>query len=630
MSDLTTVESFNQAFIAAQPDIASEILDFTHTQPRWTADLWDLKRWEATDTVMQQLIFRGSMPEVERGFDRWKRLAASSGCEPCTNDCSYNFTQFSGHGLERRLISLMRREFMTPEYCVNEIRSGYEYEQMFGKILENIESQVAFFKEINIGQNFLTGIAKKILVDGAGIKGNSADPYVYRAAGSATLSKLNTRLTTRIYENLRRRTGDVVPYDVQNGQPIYAISCSDEIMDNLYLSDANARADLRFSSASDALLTRYNFMSSVRGQFINAPILYPRRFNIVDGEWAEVFPYVNGIPAELGTFSDLNPAWESADYEEVLFYGKNPFAVYYRDPISTVGQGTEFGPEPSFMNQWIWVNPQTTTDPFRRVGYYATSIEIALSPQYSGGIYGLMVPRASGSLIVEYYPTAPCPPDASECSNEVPDIITCPCPIVLSAAADPFTAGQYNITFGVPVQAEVDDTIQLGIATGGYLTGTVEAVSDDNLTLAISFSASTVITNCNGFTFVFCDDTLGCRSQVLQVNDCRSGITGQFDAVLANPIKAVTAADIVYGYMGDGSVQHFDVVSVDMLTNTWTLKYSSGYGPTDNPDGTGDPVTLEGDLNCNRNGIVYICVPPSTDATCPECGTGPVVTPCAS
>jgi len=625
---LTTTETFNQAFLAATPDIASEILDLSYKMPMWLADVWELKRWEANDNVMQQLVFRGSMPEVERGFDRWKKLASSAGCEPCTNDCSYDFTQFSGHGFERRLISLMRREFKTDTYCVNEIKSAHEFEQTFAKIIENIQTQVAFFKEINIGQNFLTGIAKKLIVDSAGIKGNSADPYQYRALGTATLSKLNVRMLSKLYENLRRRS-DVLPFDVQNGQPIYAISASDEVMDAIYLTDANARADLRFSSAADATLTRYNFMSSIRGQFINAPLLYPRRFNYVSSQWVEVFPFVNGIPAELGTFSDLNPAWESADYEEVLLYGRSPFSVFYRDQITTIGEGTSFGPEPSFMNQWMWVNPQTDSDPFRRSGFYATSIEMALSPQYSGGVYAIMVPRPPQSMVAEFFPAAVCPPAASECDNEVPAIINCPCPLVLSATADAFNAGRYTIVFGVPIDAAVNDTIQIGIATGGYLTGTVSAISTDHLTLSIQFSTSTVISNCNGFTFVFCDDTLGCSSSVLQVSDCRTGETGNFKVILANPIKAVTAGDIIYGYMGDGTTQHFDVVSVDMQTNEWVLEYSAGYGPTDDPTGAGT-TGLNTDLNCDRNGIVSVCVPPSTDATCPACGTSPVVTACAS
>ena len=81
--------------------------------------------------------------------------------------------------------------------------------------------------------------------------------------------------------------------------------------------------------------------------------------------------------------------------------------------------------------------------------------------------------------------------------------------------------------------------------------------------------------------------------------------------------------------MGDQTVQHFNVVSVDMQCNTWVLAYATGYGPTDDPTGAG-MTDLNADLVCDRNGIVRICVPPATDATCPACDEGPVITTCTT
>lgn len=631
MACQTTFEQYNNAFLAATPDIAQEIKDFSFRMPMWLADNWELKRWEATDNVMQQLIFRGSMPQVERGFNLWKQLASSAGCSPCVSDCSYNWSKFGGHGFQRQMISLMERQFRTDNYCVNSIKTTLEYEQTFEKIIENIQYQVAFFKEYNIGFNFLTGIALKGMVDGSGLRFNTADPYVYRNVGTATLSKLTTGITTKIYESLRRRQ-TVTPFDIVNGRPVYAISASDELLDALYMQDPTARQDLRFSSAADAVLNRYNFMSTIRGQWINAPIMYPRRFlNPVDngGAWIEVFPYVNNIPAEVGTFSDLNPAWESAPYEEVLFYGRSPFSLFYRDQITSIGSGTDFGPEPSFMNQWLWVNIQTDCDPFRREGYFATSIEMALSAQYSDGVYGFIFPRPPTTLISEYWPAPVCPPSDSECDNTVPAITTCPCPLVLSAVPNAFTAGLYTLTFATPIDAVVEDTIQIGIATGGYLTGEVVQITSDGLTLEIQFSATTVITDCNGFTAVFCDNTLGCSSTVLTACDCRAGETGDVKLVLANNIKAVTTGQLIVGFMGDGTqVEFLLTADADLVNNTYLVEYGPGYGPTDDPTGAG-MTALEADLVCDRNGVVRVCVPPETDATCPECG-GAVLTACAS
>lgn len=622
-----TAEDFNQAFLAATPEIAQEILDYSIQFPMWMADVWNLKEWTAGENVMQQLIFRGSVPQIERGFDLWKQMASAAGCTPCTADCSYNWTTFQGHGMERRLIQLMRREFKTPKYCVSSITSSYEYETIFAKIIENINLQVSFFKEFNIGLNFLTSIAKKLIVDSEGIKANPEDPYSYRVPGTAVLGKLNRPLLAKIYEGLRRRV-DAVPFDMMDGRPIYALSASDELIDDLFMNDATSRQDLRFSSAADAVLNKYNFVSSIFGMYINAPILYPRRFNLSGGAWVEQLPFVTGLPAEVGEFSDLNPLWESATHEEVLIHGKDPYAVFYRAPVTSIGQGTEFGPAPTFMNSWQWVNIQTEGDVFRREGFFATEAEIALSAQYSGSVYGLLVPRPSAGSVAQFYPADICPPDPVDCENVVPDV-GCPCPLILGSTYNPIT-GHYLLYFAVPIEGTPSFSIQLGVNTGGFITGTVTALSSDGLTADVTFPAGTDLTGCDRFTSVFCSSTLACTSMVLNSCDCRADQTNQFKLILETPIKADTAADIIYACMGDGTVQHLSVLSVDMLTNTWVVEYAAGYGPTDDPTGAG-ATNLNSDVNCDRNGVISVCVPPATDATCPTCSCngGPVVTQCS-
>lgn len=629
MSDAcqTTNPNYTNAFLAATPEIAAEIKDYTVRTPAWLSDIYDLQEWTSNQNVMQELTFRGSMPEIERGFDKWKQLSAAAGCAPCLTDCSYNWTTFGGNAMERRMIQLMRREFKTQSYCVNEIKSTHDYEKVFAKIIENIQQQVLFFKEHSIGMNFLTGIAKKLIADSGGLKGNPQDPYVYRPIGAVQLSRLNRRLLTKVYEGMRRRT-DVLPFDYQEGRPIYALSASDELIDDLFMNDSTSRQDLRFSSASDAVLTKYNFMSSIFGMFINAPLLYPRRFNIISGTWVEVFPFINDLPLEVGVFTDLNPAWESAVYEEVLIYGQKPFKVFYRQQVDTLGSGTNFGPEPTMLDTWQWINPQTDCDAFRRQGFFASSTEIALSAEYSGGVYGLMVPRPPAALDASFYEQPVCPvATVVPCATNIVAAVGCPCPLVTSAIPNPVTPGDYFITFAVPVTGVVGGAIQLGVASGGFITGELVAIANGGLTVEVLFEGI-VIDDCNKFTTVFCTNTLACTSQVTSTCDCRAGETGQFKLFLAQPIKAVTVGNDIIGYMGDGTQQVLNVAAVDLQHNIWYVNYAPGSGPTDNPTGAGDPITLEAGVNCDRNGVVFVCVPPTTDASCPACNQSPVI-PCA-
>lgn len=622
-----------QAFLAAPPMIAQQIVDLTIKHPSWLRDVFQVDYWpEGEGTTMQQIVVRGTMPPIERDFKAWKHLDNSTnlGCVPCNGpDCSYNMSTLGGHGFDRKIVPLMRREFRSPSYCVSEIQTYYQFKETMAKIMELLYAQIDFFKEQSIALNVLTGIAKKIVVDANGAHGNTQNPYVYRNSLGATLSTLNIYILEWLYEWMRK-IPSCIPYDMQNGNPLFALSCSHQLLSHMYRDDPNMRQDMRSNNeyARD-LVDKYNFTTSIRGMFLPAPILTPRRFNIsAAGEAQEVLPYVSGIPMEIGSYTGINPAYESATHEEVLIHGRDPFKLFVNKTVTSIGGGTDFGPEFEYFNAWKWVNPETVEDPLRRVGFFVTSGTLGISQQYSEGVFGLLVARPLLRNMATYNPDQTVLPTASAVDNSIPPVGGCPCPLILGVTPNPVTANSYFAMFAIAPHVEVQGTIQFGLLSGGYVTGTVTAVSSDGLSVAFTLPAGTDVDLCTQFTTVYCDDQLGCYSEVLSVSCCRTGATGVVDVYLKRPLKAVTVGDVVYAYMGDGTTQHLQVVTVDMINNIWSLEYAAGYGPTDDPDGDGG-TNLEDDMCCDRHGIIAICVPPETDATCPACGGDPVVDQCS-
>lgn len=613
-----TGQEVQEAFLAAPPLVAQQILDLSIKHPNWLRDVYETEEWpRGNGTIMEQLVFRGALPQIERGFEAWKKLNNNTGCDvSCSPDCGYNWTQLGGNGFERKVTELMRREFRSPSYCISEIQTTAHFKEVFAKIVENLYAQVDFFKEINIGQNFLTGLSKKYVVDSGGAKPNTQNPYVYRPIGAARLSALNITLLEFFYEWMRRLP-DCIPYDVVNGSPVFSLICSHQLLSRLYRDDPNLRQDVRFSSMATDMLMKYNFMSTIRGMFIAAPILYPRRFNNVNGVWMEVLPFVNGVPAEVGSYTGMNPAYESATHEEVILHGKYPFKVFYFPTEETLGANTSFGPEYSWFNAWKWINPETIQDPFRRVGFFATSASIGLSQQFSDGLFGVLVERPSVRSMAVFLPEPECPPDPVTCDNEVP-AVTCPCPLIMSVTPDPFHESWYTFVFSTPMSVAPNDPIEIALDTGGYLTGIVEAVSTDGLTVSVYFAAG-ACPSCTHFTGVYCDDTLGCSSEVLSACACETstGTNGSsrdyavISVLLKNPIKA-TAGEVVTVYTCLGTSGAATIVSVSDCTNTYVLRLD------------------ESDFVClDNNNIVTVCVPPSTDPTCPACGGAPTITYCS-
>lgn len=626
MGECLTPEQVQEAFLQAPPLISQQILDLTIKHPNWLADVPETSPWPTGNgTVMEQLVFRGAMPQIERGFDKWKKLSNLSGCGPgIAPDCSYNWTQFGGHGFERKTTELMSREFKSPEYCIHEIQTTAHFREVFAKIVENLFAQTRFFKEMNVAHNFLTMLAKKYVVDSVGARPNVNNPYVYRNIGTAQLSVLNIGMLEFFYEHIRR-IPSAIPYDVVDGSPIYSIMASHQTLQRMWRDDPNLRQDIRFSGLANDLVTKYNFMSTIRGMFFPAPILYPRRFIVVAGEPVEVLPFVNDVPAEVGVFTDINPAYDAAPYEEVLIHGKYPFKIFYFPTETTLGEGTSFGPEYSWMDQWLWVNPLTSCDPFRRTGYFATSARIGLSQQFSDGIFSVLVARATPNLMFMPLPLPTDPNPAPVAPTNVVPTTTCPCPLIMNVIDNPVSAtNNFFFTFATTVTGNPGDPVILALDNGGQVTGTLVTIGPDGMTAEITLPAGFNLTHMGQVISIYCDDTLGCSARVVCVSDCRAEETGAIRATLQNPIRANTAGDIVLACFADGTTQELAVVTADLSTLVWTFEYAAGFGPTDDPTGAG-ATNLETGMLCDRGGIVKICVPPTTDAACPACDVAATV-----
>ena len=596
-----------QAFLAAPPLIAETIQDLSIVHPNWMRDNYEVEEFPlGNGTTMEQLVFRGSLPQIEEGMGAWKAMNTNTGCENagCNGpDCGYNITELGGHGIERKVMTLGAREFVSPTFCVDTIQTTAHYDEIFAKIVETLYRQIDFIKEVNIGQNVMTMLAKKFVVDSNGPQGNPQNIYNYRPIGTTRLSTLNMMLLEGFYEQMRRLP-DCVPYDVQDGQPIFALECSSQLLNHLYRDDPTLRQDVRFSGAATALLNKYNFITSIRGMFLPAPILTPRRFNWVNGAWQRVLPYVNNVPADAGAYTAFNTDYENAQYEEVIMHGKFPFKIFYLPTATTLGNNSSFGPEPGMFNTWQWINPQTRQDPLRRSGFFMTAAKIGVSQQFSGGIFSVLVERPARRQMATFLIEPECPPTVASCNNAVPGV-GCPCPQILSVTPNPVTANHYFFQFAVPVSGS--GSIQLGLDTGGYLTGTINTLSSDGLYADITITGT--VPSCVHFTSIYCSNTLGCSSDVLSAGACTVAGGPAVYVVLKNPIKA-GAGQVVTVYFCNGTSGSATVSAVDLTTSTYTLTLATGCLDNDN--------------------IVTVCVPPSTDSSCPACGGLPTITYCPS
>lgn len=176
-------------------------------------------------------------------------------------------------------------------------------------------------------------------------------------------------------------------------------------------------------------------------------------------------------------------------------------------------------------------------------------------------------------------------------------------------SAEPFAANTYTISLTVPTTAVPSDTILFGLDNGGYLTGTVVQVSTDGLIVSVTFPAGTDLGICDHFTTVYCENLLVCSSAVVSYAPNASDNT-RIDLVLSSPIRAASVGQGVTVTYGNGDQVSATIVTANPATNQWTVDL----GSTVFTDQVG--------------GVLSICVPTSTDASCPGCGTGLTYTAC--
>ena len=608
MTQCITPEQVNESFIVNAPLISDTIRNMSIAAPSWFRDVYTATPWpEGEGTLMQEFTFRSELPQIEEGFDEWSLVDNPSGCEDvCAPNSAYNISVLGGHSFQSKITRLMSRDFKSADYSVKAIQNTRQHQQVFSEIVKNLYNQVNFQKEFNVGQNYMTMLAKKLLIDSGGFKANTEDPYVYRPKGTATLSALTIGALEFLYEFIRR-IPDIVPYGINNGMQTYAMVASPQLIARLYRDDPTLRADVRDSSMADDLVKKYNITATIRDMFFAVPYLYPRRFRWTGSKRVRVLPFVKGIPGITGTFAGVNPQYEDPSYathEEVLIHGKDPMGLYYQPTAQTIGEGTDFGPEPGFWDVFHWINPQTREDPMRRVGFYMTTATIGLKANNSEGLFGILVPRAPVSTVIGFYPSAPTPPSADEVTNVVPDV-GCPVPMIKSVTPNPVVAGNYFVVLEAPVDVEAEDIIQLGATTGGYVLGEVVAVTADGKAVEVTITED--LPSCDRFVSMFSGEGLGCSAKVRSYSSPVGTDATQIRLVLDRPIKADTASDGILLKYGNGDTQTGTVVGTpDMINNVWVVDIGA---------------TAFNDI---VGGIVEICVPTATDASCPACDAGSV------
>lgn len=611
-------EQVKQAFIANAPLISSTIKNMELQAPNWYRDLLKPEPWpEDAGLSLQELEYNGELPQAEEGFGTWELLDDPSGCGAlCTPQCGYNFYPLEGNAWTSKTFRVMRKDFRSPDFCVTSISSTRDYQQVFSAMVQGFYNQIAFHKEVNVGQNYMSQITLKYMVDSTGFRPNQGDPFSYLPLGNVKLSAPTIDAMEFFYQQIRMLPG-ISPYGYSNNMPLYAAVASPELLTSIYRDDPKIRTDLRYTAAGSEsygndLIQRYNLNYTIRDMFLPISYLTPRRFRWDSNQsaWVRVLPWVKGVKGTVGTFTSINPNYMDPSYathEEMIIHGMNPFGLYTRQDPTTLGEGSSYGPQPGngFWDNFQWCNPETRDDPGRLVGFYWTRAQIALMARST--CFAILWPRKPLTNMVRFYnPSQVCPPEATTCNNTLGDG-GCPEPTISNFFPNPVEEGEYFVEFTVPVDAAAEDIILLESTSGGFVAAEVVEANENGKNFLVEIEGD--VSSCPRYFRIWNILDMACSSAVEKYSVV-DGDASQLDVVLRAPIRAYQNLQAVVLKYGDGTTKSATVVAagVDITKNIWRLELTT-------------------DFVDNVNGVVEICVPTSTVASCPGCG-GPEESQC--
>lgn len=285
----------------------------------------------------------------ERGFpavntaDLWEDIAASDD----DNDACSPPELLVESGSTTRTSRLRHLALNTEDFCINDIRNKFKFAEQLTK-QRNILTDISWWVwSQRYTTDYVDIAAHNITVN------QSAGLYDNGSNGYSAANPANAQLEQYHLESLRliiTRDGpeDAPSVEEDTGAPLVELIIGEEMSNNLFRNNPNLRNDMRYALMghglnADFLPPGYPRKRKSFGGFVHNIKTFPRRFNIVNGAYVEVQPWVSGA-ANIGVKSTVNPDWLTASTEEVILWYPGVYRSMVPAPLGEVAPGWAFKP----------------------------------------------------------------------------------------------------------------------------------------------------------------------------------------------------------------------------------------------------------------------------------------------
>jgi hypothetical protein len=212
-------------------------------------------------------------------------------------------------------------------------------------------------------------------------------------------SQLTQGILKRLYMKLVRDGAGRNAMGRENGAPVFMLITSAETSESIIRLNADIRQDYRYAKPNE-LLTPLGIERSYGG-FYHAIDPYPPRFVVgtvtsTNDSIIRVYPFKRSTTTK-GYAYDVNPRYETADYELSYIFHQDVFRSVVPAPINTANK-MSFNPQ-NYRGEFKWVNIlDRQTNPDGNVGYFRGVLANGARPIFPQYGYAILHKRSPISL----------------------------------------------------------------------------------------------------------------------------------------------------------------------------------------------------------------------------------------
>jgi len=378
------------------PDIYRRTVDTSPWLKLVKQDAWPDEMGDSVSV----LVYERSLPYKSDGTPKvsWANLSSNpayptgsvggGSCAPSAETIEF--------GQTLRTYNLQQTALNSPDICLNDLRFPLKRKEQLANIMAILTDATSEVWKERYRDEYVRLSDHKVIAR-PNLEEVSTGAFLGTgAAGNSPTSKLTQGILDRIYMKLIRDGAGNNVYDRSNGAPVFLAIMSSEASDDLIRSNADIRQDFRWSDRVNELLAPLGVNRTYRG-FHHLVDPYAPRWDNVAGSYVRRYPFIRSAAGTQGYKYDINPAYETAEFEDTIIFHQDVFTSLIPKPISGTG-AMNFDPH-SFRGDFTWRNiPDRDNNPDGAIGFFRANFGSGSKPVFPQYGYVIRHSRCNNDL----------------------------------------------------------------------------------------------------------------------------------------------------------------------------------------------------------------------------------------